>query len=303
MYDVLGYPADHPHRAIAAPVDREAARRSRTTRPIASPASRRSGTPRWSATRCSRSAATTRGRRRPTRASTGSKPLQVLDVKGDWAAQRPGRAARRLGVPVRQRALSRPRRHRRRRDGDGPRAATLQGRSRLSPRRSTRGARMDRRPAEQERRLGRLRRRQRPPLPQQHPVRRPRRAARSADRGRHRALRLDAGAARRRRADQRPALARGVDYLMRDAAAGRQLVRPLGHELHLRHLVGAVRAQRRRRRPRGADDAQGGRLAGRDPERGRRLGRGRRRATSSTTRGYEPAPSTPRRRPPGRCSA
>ena len=32
--------------------------------------------------------------------------------------------------------------------------------------------------------------------------------------------------------------------------AGRQLVRPLGHELHLRHLVGAVRAQRRRRRPR-----------------------------------------------------
>ena len=27
-----------------------------------------------------------------------------------------------------------------------------------------------------------------------------------------------------------------------------QLVRPLGHELHLRHLVGAVRAQCRRRR-------------------------------------------------------
>ena len=35
------------------------------------------------------------------------------------------------------------------------------------------------------------------PLSQQHPVRRSRRAARSADRGRHRALRLDAGAARR----------------------------------------------------------------------------------------------------------
>ena len=35
------------------------------------------------------------------------------------------------------------------------------------------------------------------------PVRRPRRAARSADRGRHRALRLDAGAARRDRRDER----------------------------------------------------------------------------------------------------
>ncbi len=36
------------------------------------------------------------------------------------------------------------------------------------------------------------------------------------------------------------------------AASGGQLVRPLGHELHLRHLVGAVRAQHRRRRPQGA---------------------------------------------------
>ena len=33
-----------------------------------------------------------------------------------------------------------------------------------------------------------------------------------------------------------------------DPARGGILVRPLGHELHLRHLVGAVRAQRRRRR-------------------------------------------------------
>ena len=58
-------------------------------------------------------------------------------------------------------------------------------------------ARMDPRTAKQERRLGRVRRRQRISLSQQHPVRRPRRAARSADRGRHRALRVDAGAARR----------------------------------------------------------------------------------------------------------
>ena len=59
------------------------------------------------------------------------------------------------------------------------------------------------------------------------------------------------------------------------AAAGRQLVRPLGHELHLRHLVGAVRAQCRRRRSRGAGDAQGGGLARRHPECRWRLGRGR----------------------------
>ena len=51
------------------------------------------------------------------------------------------------------------------------------------------------------------------------------------------------GETRRRRAAR---CARALDYLRRDAVAGRQLVRPLGHELHLRHLVGAVRAQRRR---------------------------------------------------------
>ena len=55
-----------------------------------------------------------------------------------------------------------------------------------------------------------------------------------------------------------------------------QLVRPLGHELHLRHLVGALRAQRRGFCAGRAGNAQGGRLARRDPERRRRLGRGRR---------------------------
>ena len=49
-------------------------------------------------------------------------------------------------------------------------------------------------------------------------------------------------------ADNSDAVARAVDYLRRTQHAGGQLVRPLGHELHLRHLVGAVRAQRRRRR-------------------------------------------------------
>ena len=45
-----------------------------------------------------------------------------------------------------------------------------------------------------------------------------------------------------------PAIARGDRLSAHAPSAGRQLVRPLGHELHLRHLVGAVRAQCRRRR-------------------------------------------------------
>ena len=50
-----------------------------------------------------------------------------------------------------------------------------------------------------------------------------------------------------------------------------------------------------------AGDAQGGGMAGRDPERRRRLGRGRRRATSSTIAATSRR-RAPRRRPPGRCS-
>ena len=67
-------------------------------------------------------------------------------------------------------------------------------------------------------------------------------------------------------------------------AGGRQLVWPLGHELHLRHLVGAVRAQRRRSRSWRGGDAQGGELARGDPERRRRLGRGRRQLQARLSR-------------------
>ncbi len=73
------------------------------------------------------------------------------------------RAARRLGLPVRQPALSRPRRHRRGGDGDGPRPPPRRCRRRL--RRADRARpRVGRGAAEQERRLGRLRRRQRPTI-------------------------------------------------------------------------------------------------------------------------------------------
>ena len=73
-----------------------------------------------------------------------------------------------------------------------------------------------------------------------------------------------------------PALARATQNLLDRPGSGRELVRPLGHELHLRHLVGPVRAQRGRDRPARASNAPRRRLASRHPERGRRLGRRRR---------------------------
>ncbi len=98
-----------------------------------------------------------------------------------------------------------------------------------------------------------------------------------------------------------PALARGVDYLLQEQEADGSLVRPLGHELHLRHLVGALRAERRRRRPptippmRKAVD-----WLVAHPERRMAAGARTARATSSTTRPTSRR-RAPRRRPPGRC--
>ena len=83
-----------------------------------------------------------------------------------------------------------------------------------------------------------------------------------------------------------------VDYLERTQLAGRQLVRPLGHELHLRHLVGAVRAQRRRRRSRSAGDAQGGATGWSRSRTPMAAGARTARATSSTTAATSAAPST-----------
>ena len=86
-------------------------------------------------------------------------------------------------------------------------------------------------------------------LSQQHPVRRSRRPARSADRRRDRALHQRARPARHAGGTTRRWRGRSA-YPAPRAGGGRLLVRPLGHQLHLRHLVGAVRAQRRRHRPR-----------------------------------------------------
>ena len=171
------------------------------------------------------------------------KPRQVLDLKGDWAVKapnvRPGGWAFQYNndhypdlddTAVVVMAMDRARRP--------YRQQRIRHRDRARPR-------VDRGPAEPRRRLGRLRRQQPRILPQQHPVLRPRRAARSADRGRHRALHLDAGAARRDRPDQQGA--GGRDRLSAPhPARGGLVVRPLGPELRLRHLVGAVCAKCRR---------------------------------------------------------
>ena len=135
MFDVLGYPRDHPDRVDRARARSTSCSSSRTTRPTASPASRRCGTRRSPAHALLEVGA----RDAVARAAGGLdwlKPLQVLDVDGRLGASAPGRAAGRLGVPVRQPALSRSRRHRGGRHGDGPRAGTSCSDARLSIRRS-----------------------------------------------------------------------------------------------------------------------------------------------------------------------
>ena len=64
------------------------------------------------------------------------------------------------------------------------------------------------------------------------------------------------------------------------AGGGRLLVRPLGHQLHLRHVVGADRAGAGGSRPRGSGRAARGELARGTAECGRRLGREQRQLRS-----------------------
>ena len=74
----------------------------------------------------------------------------------------PRHSPRRLGISVRQPLLSRYRRHGGCRDGDGPRARPRCRQWRHVPRGHCARPRVERRDAEPQRRLGRLRRRQRP---------------------------------------------------------------------------------------------------------------------------------------------
>ena len=84
-------------------------------------------------------------------------------------------------------------------------------------------------------------------------------------------------------------------------ARGRQLVRPLGHELHLRHLVGALRAQRRRRRSSGARKCAR-RWTGCSPFKTTTAAGARTAQAISSTIAATSARRRPRHRRPGRCS-
>ncbi len=117
MYAVLGYAEDHPSRAIARKSiekllvikDHEA-----YCQPCVSPI--------WDTALTAHAMIEAGGEAAQGAAKAALdwlKPMQVLDVEGDWIAQAPRRSARRLGVPVCESALSGSRRHRGRGDGDG----------------------------------------------------------------------------------------------------------------------------------------------------------------------------------------
>src|SRR5512134_3745306 len=262
MYDTLGYPEDHPERATArGSLEKLMVLKDGMAycQPCLSPV--------WDTALAAHAMLEAGGEARQAGGGLAAGPA---DSQRLWrlGGELPGRAAGRLGLPVQQRLLPRRRRHRRGGAGDGPhrpRALSREHRSR---------DRMDIRHPEQEWRLGRVRRQQRMLLSQSHPVRRSRRAAGPADGGRVRALPRHAGAARL--PPGRSAGEGGRRLPAEGAGGGRLLVRPLGYQLHLRHLVGAVRAQRGRRARRSSGDPQGRGVAQGQATRGWRLGRRRR---------------------------
>ena len=193
MFDVLGYPKDHPDAALArAAVEKLVVvdEREAYCQPCVSPV--------WDTALVCHALLETGEETAAASAERALQwllPKQVLDVKGDWAERRPhvppGGWAFQYANPhypdlddtaVVVMAMDRMRRLKPTREFD---AAIARGREWIEGLISS------------ERRLGRIRRRQHLLLPQQHSVRRSRRAARSADRGRDGALRFDAGAARR----------------------------------------------------------------------------------------------------------
>src|SRR5579885_1216522 len=252
---ILGYPADHPHRVQV----RTALRKLLVThqhgvycQPCVSPV--------W---------------------DTGLAAHALFVAAGQAVARRARRLARKqarparrwLGVPVQQFALSRSGRHFHGGVDHVPRRSTaLLGRHRAR-------RRLDLRHAIEKRRLCLLRCRQHALLPQRHSVRGSRRPARSADRGRDRALHraLVAGQQARVPRPHPPG-----DRVHEAHPGGRRLlVRPLGHELHLRHLVGALRPGAGGRGHEPALHPARRAMAGEHAESRRRLGRKQRQLLSS----------------------
>ncbi len=103
--------------------------------------------------------------------------------------------------------------------------------------------RLDLRHAVPGRGLGLLRPRQHQDGLPVHPLRRPQRHARPAHRGRHRAGAGNAG--QRRLRQGRAVRPQGHRLYPQAPGGGWLLVRPLGRELHLRHLAGAARPAKR----------------------------------------------------------
>ncbi len=197
MFDALGYPADHPDLITARSSlekllvvkDDEA-----YCQPCLSPV--------WDTALATHALLEVGGADAEACAQRGLewlKPLQVLDTVGDWAAT-PAKGARPaagpFNMPIRTIPMS-----------TIPRSSSwpwtvppsTSPRARVADYRRGHGARprMGRGDAEQERRLGGVRRRQHLSLSQSDSLLRPRRAARSADGRRDGALRFHAGAARR----------------------------------------------------------------------------------------------------------
>ena len=202
MFDALGYPPDHPDLVAA----RQSIERLLVVgedeaycQPCLSPV--------WDTALAAHALIETGGDAgaAPVRAALDwLTPLQVLDVKGDWAARRPdvrpGGWAFQYANPhypdLDDTAVVAMAMDRADRGGLSASADAHSGGDCAS-------ARMDRGIAKPERRLGRFRRRQHLSLSQSHSVRRPWRASRSADRRRHRALRLPHRPARRDARDER----------------------------------------------------------------------------------------------------
>ena len=193
MYDALGIPESDPDRAIARySVEKLLIETENEIycQPCVSPV--------WDTGLAAHSLLEAGGEAERESAAKGLewlKPRQVLDVKGDWADQRPD--VRPGGWAFQYANPHYP-------DLDDTAVVVMaleQGRGGHTGSRDdfggaiSRGRELERWPAKQKWRMGLIRCRQHSSLPEQHPILGPRRAPRSANRRRERALRLDAGAA------------------------------------------------------------------------------------------------------------
>ena len=271
MYDALGVPESDPDRAIARHSVEKLLIETENEiycQPCVSPV--------WDTGLAAHSLLEVGGEAERESAAKGLewlKPRQVLDVKGDWADQRPdvrpGGWAFQYANPhypdlddtaVVVMALDR--------------AQNLPGNRQDHGTAISRGQRVDCRPAKQERRMGLIRRRQHAYVSEQHSILGPWRASRSAHRGCQRSLCLDARAAGRDARNEPHPQARRRLHSERPGT-GWKLVWPLGHELHLRHMVGALRVECCRHQPFLARHAARRRLASFHSKRRWRMGRGR----------------------------